>query len=80
MSPQTFDRETWLDLTVNLIPLGILLFFFVGFIVFAPFGFDSTVSSMQFGIVGGTLLLLAIVTYYTGRAIFNAEEDGESAE
>jgi len=79
MSPQTFDRETWLDLTVNLVPLGILLFFFVGFILFAPFGFDSTVSSMQFGIVGGTLLLLVVVTYYTGRAIYNAEESDDAS-
>ncbi|MDG5776273.1 DUF6684 family protein [Haloarculaceae archaeon H-GB2-1] len=73
MSPQTFDRETWLDLTVNIVPLGIMAFFFAAFIVVQPWGFDSVLSAVQFSLIGVPLVLLAIVTYYTGRAIFNAE-------
>jgi hypothetical protein len=78
MSPQTFDRETWLDLTVNIIPLGILAFFFVAFLAVQPWGSDSVLSAIQFSLIAVPLVLLAVVTYYTGRAIFNAEQEAEA--
>ncbi|MFB6182992.1 MAG: DUF6684 family protein [Haloarculaceae archaeon] len=80
MSPQTFDRDTWLDLSVNLVPLGILLFFIAVFLALMPWGFDSVVNVEQFALVGVPFLLLAVVTYYAGRAIYNAEraEDNDA--
>lgn len=83
MTEKVFDRETLLDLTVNFIPLGILLFFIAAFAVVAPWGVDPLVSSLQFTIVGGTAVLLIVLTYYAGKAISTAEmetERGHDAE
>ncbi|WP_246987684.1 DUF6684 family protein [Halorientalis marina] len=79
-----FDRETMLDLTVNVIPLGILVFFIVAFAVANPFGWDNLISGLQFAIVIVTFVLLVVLTYYAGKAIQEAEgemevEPGESA-
>lgn len=78
-----FDRETWLDLTVNMIPLGILLFFIVAYAVVNPFGWNSLISGLQFTIIIATFVLLAVLTYFSGKAIADAEgkspvEPGES--
>jgi len=74
------DRETVLDLTVNAIPLAILSFFFVAFIVVSPFGWNSVASGLQLAIVGSMIVLLAVLSYYAGRAVSRAEADGESEE
>ncbi len=73
MSPPVFDRETWLDLTVNVIPLVILGFFFVLFVVLNPFGFDPVFSAIQLSIVGTMFVGLVALTYYAGKAISAAE-------
>lgn len=77
MSSRTFDRETLLDLTVNVIPLGILVVFTVLFLVYSPsvFAWDSVFSTIQFAIIGTTFVLLAILTYYAGKAIAGAEKE-----
>lgn len=75
MLPDTFDRDTLLDLTVNVIPLGILVFFVGAFAFANPFGFDPVVTSLQFSIVIVTFALLAILTYYAGKAISESEEE-----
>jgi hypothetical protein len=83
MATKVFDRETLLDLTVNVIPLGILLFFIAAFAVVSPWGFDSVISGLQFAIVGTTAVALTILTYYAGKAISTAEaehEDDDAAE
>jgi hypothetical protein len=80
MSPKTFDRETMLDLTVNIIPLGIVLFFIVAFALVNPFGWDPVVSTLQFAIMGVTAILLTILTYVAGKAISEAEAEMEAAE
>ncbi|CCQ32154.1 cox cluster protein [Halorhabdus tiamatea SARL4B] len=74
------DRETVLDLTVNAIPLGILSFFFVAFVVANPFGWNSVASGLQLAIVGSMMVLLGVLSYYAGRAVSRAEADGESEE
>ncbi|MFC7138882.1 DUF6684 family protein [Halosimplex aquaticum] len=78
MTEKVFDRETLLDLTVNFIPLGILIFFIGAFALFAPWGVDPLISSLQFTIVGGTAVLLIILTYYAGKAISTAEMEMEA--
>ena len=80
MLPSTFDRETILDLTVNMIPLGILLFFIVAFGLVNPFGWDNVISSLQFGILIAAFVLLAILTYYSGKAISEAEAEMEDED
>lgn len=75
-SSKIFDRDTLLDLTVNIIPLAILTFFFVLFLVYAPtvFAWDSVFSTLQLAIVGTTFVLLAVLTYYAGKAIAGDEK------
>ncbi|MFB6085000.1 MAG: DUF6684 family protein [Halorientalis sp.] len=80
MLPSTFDRETILDLTVNMIPLGILLFFIVAFGLFNPFGWNSVVSTLQFGILIAAFVLLAVLTYYAGKAVSKAEAEMDGDE
>ena len=80
MSEKVFDRETLLDLTVNVIPFVILAFFFIAFIVFTPFGFDSVISSIQLAIIGVSALGLMVLTYYSGRAVSKAENEEAVAE
>lgn len=80
MSETVFDRETLLDLVVNAIPFAILAIFFVAYIVFTPFGFDSVLSSIQLAIIGVSALGLAVLTYYSGRAVSKAENEMERQE
>ena len=73
-----FEKDTLLDLTVNVIPLGILFFFIVAFAAFPAFGTDPVFSGMQFALITSMFLLLAVLTYYAGKAVENAEkENGE---
>ncbi len=75
MSLLGFERETLLDLTVNVIPLVIMLFFVVAFAVLPVFGVDPVFSGLQFALLIVPFALLAILTYYAGRAIENAENE-----
>ncbi len=79
MEKELFDRETLLDLTVNFIPLGILLVFIVLYLVFNPFGFGSVISTIQFAIIGAMFVALAALTYYSGAAVSRAENQMEAA-
>jgi len=72
-----FEKDTLLDLTVNVIPLGIILFFIVAFALVNPFGLDPVFSGLQFSLMISMFLLLAVLTYYAGRAIEGAEHEGE---
>lgn len=80
MSSRTFDRETLLDLVVNAIPLAMMAFFVVLFAVFNPFGADLANQAIQFSIVIITFGALFVLTYYSGRAISNAEAELEERE
>jgi hypothetical protein len=75
MATETFDRETLLDLVVNVIPLFIILFFTVAFVLFNPFGFEPLASGIQFGLLVAPFVLLAILTYISGKAISSAEKN-----
>ncbi|MEF8828675.1 MAG: DUF6684 family protein [Haloarcula sp.] len=72
-----FEKDTLLDLTVNVIPLGILLFFIVAFAAFPAFGTDPVFSGLQFALIISMFLLLAVLTYYAGKAVENAEKENE---
>jgi hypothetical protein len=76
MATKIFDRETMLDLTVNFIPLFIILFFVVAFAVFNPFGFDSMATGIQYALLLAPFAFLAILTYLSARAIAGDEKSG----
>ena len=71
---QIFDRETLLDLTVNVIPLGIILVF-VGLFVFTnPFpGLDRLGFLITLGLHIMPFVALALLTYVSGKAIAGDE-------
>jgi hypothetical protein len=76
MATKIFDRETMLDLTVNFIPLFIILFFVVGFAVFNPFGYDSMATGIQYALLVAPFVFLAVLTYVSARAIAGDEKRG----
>ncbi|WP_338728177.1 DUF6684 family protein [Haladaptatus sp. DJG-WS-42] len=78
MTERLFDRDTMLDLTVNMIPMGIILFFIIGFAVFNPFGFDLEKSSLQYALLIAPFAAMAVLTYYAGKAIATGEREIEN--
>ncbi|ESS07480.1 MAG: hypothetical protein A07HB70_00019 [uncultured archaeon A07HB70] len=76
MAARTFDRETLLDLVVNAVPLFIMAFFVAAFVLFAPFGFDPLASLLQFGLIVAPFVALLVLTYFSARAITDAERGG----
>lgn len=80
MSERTFDRETLLDLTVNVIPLGIILFFAVLYLIVRPWGQNLFLTAVSMGLLVVPFLMLTLVTYFSGQAIAGAEQaDAETA-
>jgi hypothetical protein len=75
MATNVFDRETLLDLTVNFVPLFILAFFIVGYVVWDPFGIDSTSRILQYVLLVAPFVLLAVLTYLSGKAIATTERE-----
>lgn len=64
MSNRTFDRETSLDILVNVIPLAIIGFFIVWFLAFSPWNSGPALATyLQIGMMLFWAILLAIVTY-----------------
>ncbi|MFW6321890.1 MAG: DUF6684 family protein [Halohasta sp.] len=74
METQIFDKETILDLMVNFIPLGIILFFVGAFAVFTPWGFDPMNSGLMFAIMGSMFVALSVLTYLSAKAIAGDEK------
>jgi hypothetical protein len=72
-----FDRETLLDLVVNGVPLFILAFFFLAFIITSPFGFDPLANGMQLVLIGWIFVALGILTYLSAKAIAGDEKRAE---
>jgi len=61
--------DTWLDLLVNIIPLGILLFLDVLFFLYNPWGWDPFYILLAHFLTLFPFLLLGILTYVSGRAV-----------
>ena len=73
-----FDRDTLLDLTVNAIPLGIILFFAVGYLIFDPFGnLDLFGKLIMIGLHVVPFVGLLVLTYVSGKAISGDEKESE---
>lgn len=64
MTASIFDKDTILDITVNLVPLAILALFFLAFLVVNPWGMDFSLEAvLQLILVGWMFVALAILTY-----------------
>jgi amino acid transporter len=70
------DRRILLDVLVNLVPIGILAFFVLLFIVYAPYPSDPVVLVIQMSLIIIPGVVVAIVTYYTVRVVTRDERDG----
>ena len=78
MAGRSFDRDTWFNLGGGIVPIGIAVFFFALFVVFAPFGNDPVARSLSLLLVVVPIVMLVITLYLTGRIISEAEHTGES--
>lgn len=63
MSHPVFNRETLLDISVNIIPLVILLFFSVFLLLFSPWPQNAFIETIALGLHIVPFVLLAILTY-----------------
>lgn len=70
------DRRILLDVLVNVVPIGILAFFVLLFIVYAPYPNDPIVIVIQMALIIIPGVVVAIVTYYTVRAVTRDERNG----
>jgi len=65
-----FNRETLLDTLVNVVPLGILAFFFLVFLLVNPWtGGPRLQGVLQILLVLVPFVLLALLTYETAKRI-----------
>lgn len=80
MSFLDLEFDTWLDLVVNMVPLGILLFLDGMFIVYNPWGWDPLFVFFMHFLTLFPFVLLAILTYVSGRAVQRDEEKLAEAE
>jgi len=73
MATPIFERETWLDISVNIIPLFIIGFFVVLFAVNSPWAIEGLTSAVAFALLVVPLVLLAYLTYIAADLIESAE-------
>jgi len=70
------NRETLLDVTVNVIPMVILLFFVGLYTVLQPWEWDPAMFVLMHFLTVFPFLLLALLTYISARAIAGDEAGG----
>lgn len=69
------DRETFLDLVVNIIPMGILLFFVGVFLVYMPWEENLFLTIVSHFLTIFPLVMLALLTYISAKVISRDEHD-----
>lgn len=72
-----FTRETLLDITVNVVPMGILLFFVVLYTVIQPWEFDPAMFVLMHFLTVFPLALLVLLTYVAAKVIGRDEHPSE---
>lgn len=77
MAARIFDKETLLDLSVNIIPLVIILFFIVTLPLFNVWGWEPMVSIVTIGLHVVPFVALAVLTYVAGKVIVSDERSAE---
>lgn len=79
MSKYPLEWQTVLDITVNIVPLVILAFFFGLFAVYDPYRANPFMFGMGLFLLVVPFVLLAFLTYIAGRTIED-EEAGRTTE
>lgn len=74
MTAPVFEKETWLDITVNVVPLAIIGFFVALFAFASPWAIGGPPSAVGFALLVVPFLALAVVTYYAAALIESVEE------
>lgn len=74
------NRETLLDVTVNLIPMAILLFFVALTLVINPFEPDPFVTVMSHLLTLIPFFLLGLLTYVSAKVIARDERERRNRE
>ena len=69
MSHPVFNRETMLDISVNIIPLFILAFFIGVFLFTSPWPPSLLMTVVALGLHVVPLVLLALLTYVAAKYI-----------
>ena len=70
------DRRILLDVLVNIVPIGILAFFVLLFVAYAPYPSDPVVTVVQMALILVPAVVVAVVTYYTVSAVTRDERGG----
>lgn len=78
MAERIFDKETMLDLSVNIIPLFIILFFIVTLPLFNTWGWELMPTVVTLGLHVVPLVSLAVLTYVSGKIITADERNAET--
>ncbi|WP_458187289.1 DUF6684 family protein [Haladaptatus sp. NG-WS-4] len=63
MPHPVWNRETLLDLTVNVVPLVILAFFFFLFLFFSPWAPNTFIETISLGLILVPFVLLGLLTW-----------------
>jgi hypothetical protein len=71
-----FDRETLLDILVNVVPVGILLFFTLLFLGYGSYPDNTLVTVVQLSLILIPVVVVAVITYYAAKAVTKAEQAG----
>jgi hypothetical protein len=74
MTTPVFEKETWLDISVNIVPLAIIGFFVALFVFASPWAISGLPSAVGFALLVVPFLALAVLTYYAATLIESAEE------
>jgi len=69
MADSVFDRETILDISVNIIPLFILLFFIVYTLIWSPYPTNWFMEAIALGLHIIPFVGLALLTYIAAHYI-----------
>ena len=69
------SRRSLRDMSGNLVPLGILLFFSLWFLLERPWGWDPLAIVLVYGLLIGLGVSLFVVTYVTALAFQATDSD-----
>lgn len=69
--------ETWVDLTVNLVPLGILVLVELLFFAYNPWGWDPVFVVLMHLLMVVPIASLALLTYVSGYYVQRDANAGE---
>lgn len=75
-SDSLFNRRTLLDILVNAVPIGILLFFTVLFLVYGSYPSNPLVTVVQVALILIPVIVVILITYYAAKAVTRDEHAG----